>query len=57
MSFSRSSPWGDCKDRLTLTALTGATSLGIQWLKLHASNAGGAGSPPGWGIETPHAAW
>ena len=33
------------------------TSLAVQWLRLHPSNAGGAGSIPGWGTEIPHAAW
>ena len=28
----------------------------VQWLRLHASNAGGAGSIPGWGTKIPHAA-
>jgi len=27
------------------------TSLVVQWLRLHASNAGGVGSIPGWGIK------
>ena len=27
----------------------------VQWLRLRASNAGGAG--PGWGTKIPHAAW
>ena len=31
------------------------TSLTIQWLGLHASNAGGVGSIPGWGTKIPHA--
>ena len=30
------------------------TSLAVQWLRFHASNAGGMGSVPGWG---PHATW
>ena len=32
------------------------TSLAVQWLRLRASNAGGAGSIPGWGTRIPHAA-
>ena len=28
----------------------------VQWLRLHASNARGVGSIPGWGIKIPHAA-
>ena len=26
----------------------------VQWLRLCASNAGGTGSTPGWGIKIPH---
>ena len=33
------------------------TSLEIQWLRLHASTAGGAGSIPGQGTKIPHAMW
>ena len=33
------------------------TSLAVQWLRLHASNAGGTGSIPGQGTKIPHAAW
>ena len=33
------------------------TSLAVQWLKLFASNAGGAGSIPGWETKIPHATW
>ena len=33
------------------------TSLVVQWLRLHAHKAGGAGSIPGWGTKIPHAAW
>ena len=32
------------------------TSLVVQWLRIHAPNAGGTGSVPGWGIKIPHAA-
>ena len=28
-----------------------------RWLRLYASNAGGAVSVPGWGTKIPHAAW
>ena len=31
------------------------TSVVVQWLRLCASTAGGAGSIPGWGIKIPHA--
>ena len=31
------------------------TSLVLQWLRFHASNAGGPGSIPGQGIRIPHA--
>ena len=33
------------------------TSLAVQCLRLHASNAGDAGSIPGWGTKIPHPAW
>ena len=33
------------------------TSLAIQWLRLHASTAGGTGSIPGCGINNPQAMW
>ena len=33
------------------------TSLEVQWLRLHAPNAGGTGSNPGRGTKIPHAAW
>ena len=33
------------------------TSLEVQWLRLLASNAGGAGSIPGQGTKIPHVAW
>ena len=33
------------------------TSLAVQWLRLHTSNLGVAGSIPGWGNKIPHAAW
>ena len=33
------------------------TSLVVQWLRLHASNAGGAGLIPGWGTKILHAVW
>ena len=33
------------------------TSLAVQWLRLRASSAGGAGSIPGQGTRIPHAAW
>ena len=29
------------------------TSLAVQWLRLHASTAGGGGSVPGWGTKNP----
>ena len=33
------------------------TALAVQWLRLHASTAGGAGWIPGQGTKIPHAAW
>ena len=31
--------------------------LAVQWLRLHASNAGGTGLIPGWVTKIPHATW
>ena len=33
------------------------TSLVVQWLRLHASTAGGVSSVPGWETKILHAAW
>ena len=33
------------------------TSLGVQWLRLHASNAETMASIPDWGTKIPHAVW
>ena len=33
------------------------TSLLVQWLRLHALNAGGTGSVSGRGTKIPHASW
>ena len=33
------------------------TSLVVQWLRLHASNAGTVGSIPGQGTKIPYAVW
>ena len=35
--------------------LFAGTSLEVQWLKLHASNAGDTGLIPGWGTKIPYA--
>ena len=40
-----------------LKVLLLGTSLMVQWLWLHASNAGGPGSSSGQGIKIPHAMW
>ena len=37
--------------------LRSETSLMVQWLRLHASKAGGVGSIPGWGTKILHALW
>ena len=39
----------------TFTLCTQRTSLAIQWLRLHTSNAGRVGSIPGWGTKISHA--
>ena len=46
-SFTFSKPW------LPHLKILG-TSLVIEWLGLHASNAGAQGSIPGWGTKIPH---
>ena len=33
------------------------TSMGAQWLRLCAPNAGGSGLIPGWGTKILHAVW
>ena len=33
------------------------TSLVVQWLRLHDTNAGGTCSIPGWGTKIPYAMW
>ena len=33
------------------------TSPEFQWLRLHASTAGGTDLVPGWGTKIPHAVW
>ena len=33
------------------------TSLAVQWLRLHTSNAGGTDWVPGWRTKIPYAAW
>ena len=40
-------------EKLEKNKMTG-TSLEFQWLRLRASNAGGAGLMPGWGAKIPH---
>ena len=42
---------------LPCSKLCNRTLLVVQWLRLHASNAGSTGSISGWGTEIPHAAW
>ena len=37
--------------------MRGGDFLVVQWLRLHASTAGGTGSIPGWGTKIPHATW
>ena len=37
--------------------VTCGTSLAVQWLRFHASTAGGVGPIPGQGNEIPHAPW
>ena len=46
-------PWG-CKDLDTTEQLSLSLSLVVQWLRLHTSNAGGAGSIPGQRTKIPY---
>ena len=41
----------------TNTKYMGGTSLVVQWLRLHAPNAGSPGSIPGRGTKIPQAMW
>ena len=45
------------RESLMNNAIQGSqgTSLVVQWLRFHASNAGGVGLGPGWGTKIPHA--
>ena len=43
--------------RVTFPKANLGASLAVQWLRRHASIAGGAGLIPGWGTKIPHAAW
>ena len=45
-----------CFYKLSKNLKTG-TSLVVQWLRLHASTAGGMGSIPGWRTKIPHVTW
>ena len=40
-----------------LTLIILGSSLAVQWLRLRASTAGGAGLIPGQGTKIPHAVW
>ena len=42
---------------LSKTEAVRGTFLMVQWLTLHASNARGADSLPGWGTKILHAMW
>ena len=46
-----------CRGKRAASKIQPGTSLVVQWLRLHASNAGGAGSIPGRGTKIPHTAW
>ena len=41
--------------RIGLSCSPSGTSLEVQWLSFHTSNAGGTGSIPSWGTKFPHA--
>ena len=52
--FSTTAPPGKPYPFLFKNSISG-TSLAVQWLRLHTSNAGGVGSIPGGGAKIPHA--
>ena len=45
------------KPSMSLKTEVSGTCLVVQWLRLHASNSGGAGSFPSQRTKIPHAAW
>ena len=48
--------WSSVEQTFGVEKTVGGTSLVVQWLRLHASNAGaGVGSIPGGGTKIPHA--
>ena len=49
--------WWESPEVLIKNAEPGGTSLTVQWLRLHASTAGGVGSIPGPGTKILHAKW
>ena len=49
--------WTKCQNESDINLLNLTTSLPVQWLRLHASTAGGTGLVPGQGIKIPHAVW
>ena len=55
--FSAPSTQFLCKAKAVLKNKVLATFLAVQWLRLHASNAGGVGSIPCQGTKIPHAVW
>lgn len=48
---ARAGPSFERAGEVGLTAGSSGTSLAVQWLKLHAADAGGMGSTPGLGTE------
>ena len=58
--YYRNRIWGPEINPYTCSHITKknwGTSLAVQWLRLHASTAGGAGSIPGGGTKILHAVW
>ena len=47
----------DTDSRRMSMVKTAGTSLAVQWLRRHASNAGSTGLIPGQGNKIPHATW
>ena len=53
MAYMYTVQWG--MEEIAINMSPEGTSLVVQWLRLHGSNAGGAGLIPGQGTKIPHA--
>ena len=55
MAYMYTVQWG--MEEIAINMSPEGTSLVVQWLRLHGSNAGGAGLIPGQGTKIPYATW